>query len=138
MKKLLLILVAVIALGCQKEDYTTIIEGNWQGTYAEHKQNPEERLLTLAMFNGEVLFDTYEKIDDPSWEGGFGTYTVSGKTITFDIKIGAQPKSESAKNLTYAEIIDNDGKITLNVKWEHAGAEESSGWIKFNRFDGEE
>lgn len=137
MRNFIIILIALTFAGCQKQNYESIIEGNWEGSVAEHYESDHNKYIRLAMFDGEVSLYKTEKVKDESWQDGFGTYTIDGNIITFNIKIGATPKSAGVKNITHAEIVKNeyDEKIMLKVYWTHEGAEDSDGWIWFSKID---
>ena len=121
MKRLILILLAILSIGCQEKDnheqyHASDLEGTWYGSIGKQFYSDEnERYLRLD-FDGNciTLTPVYTSITS-GWYEGSGTYTLgSDNVVRFNITTDIPDILESIeysdityKTITHAEIMES-------------------------------
>ena len=133
MKRLLPLLLVILLTGCQKDSIDSKIEGVWKCSVSAHWQSIDYDNLVLTLYGGEVTFHKERNVKYEEWQDGFGTYTVEGSIITFDIEMEESEKSPFVNQLHYAEILEEEYSTRLKVFYAYEGCELPTEYAIFSR-----
>lgn len=140
MKKIALLFVALVALGCQESDRTMPIdvEGTWYGDIPSDYPTTQYSKLYVKLNDGVVKVSSSASLTS-GWFSGEGTYEKHGDMIIFDVELKvpdimegtsiAYPKYKitHADNITRSSI-DDSPILKLHFNKTFKG-EISSSWM---------